>query len=130
MSDIYIGTGYDAVLVTRSSGLKDIQILRGPLPAVVAQRIQCALRCFLGETPYNRGAGIPYQQVIFQRGTSDQSVRTIYETRINRIRGVKAVKSLNIRRHFETRVVEIDGEVIVTTGQVAPFKVAIPVGLP
>lgn len=60
----------------------DVDLTDGELSFVrlidaVRQDIEMGLRTWLAETAYDRNAGLPYLQVIFQRGTTVTSIRFI-----------------------------------------------------
>lgn len=74
----------------------------------VRQRVEMRLRTWLGETPYDTSAGVPYRQVIFQPGTSLQSIKFILEQVILDTPGITGV-TLEPAVNRETRVLTIAG---------------------
>lgn len=68
-----------------------------------------ALRTWMGETPYDRTAGVPYLQIIFAPGTTPQSVRFIVEQIIRSRVGVLDVLDLDV---------QVDGDEATITGRI------------
>lgn len=85
----------------------------------VAQDVTMALRTWQGETPYARNVGMPYLQVIFQRGTRPQAVRFIAEQIILGRTGVQEVLELNTDHDTLTRVLTLTGRLRANGGEIA-----------
>lgn len=101
----------------------DLDITDGDLSWVddmeaVRQDIEMVLRTFLGESPYDKAAGVPYKQIIFQRGTTPESIYFVIQKVLLDIDFVTAVLELNIDHSRETRKCSITGRVQTTTGEV------------
>ena len=95
----------------------DLEIVNGDLSFVrgaeaITQDIQMRLRTWLGETPYDQAAGVPYIQVIFQRGVELDAVRFILENRILDTPGVEQVTSLDLELDARTRVLSVSGRAL------------------
>ena len=95
----------------------DLDITDGELTFVrgaeaITQDIRMRLRTWLGETPYDRSAGVPYLQVIFERGVEIDAVRFIIENQILNTPGVEQVTSLDVALEPRTRVATITGRVL------------------
>lgn len=108
---------------TDAGGGHDLAIVNGDLALAVAaegvrQDIEMALRTFLGESVYDKSAGVPYLEVIFERGTTPEAVRFIIEQQILARKGVAQVLELNTRRDAVTREATISGRVRLDTGEV------------
>lgn len=91
----------------------DLDITNGELSWVygaeaVGQDTKMALRTFLGETPYDTTVGVPWIQVIFNRGVDLNTVKFVVENIIRRRPGVIAV-DVTPTLDPETRVVTIEG---------------------
>lgn len=103
------GLGYDVGLFRRPDGMRDWRLVRGG--AAIAQHIQMRLRTFLGESPYNRAAGVPYEQVIMRKGTTVNAVRAILENHILGTPGVTEVIELDLEYEPLTRKITGTGRV-------------------
>lgn len=94
----------------------DLDMTAGDLTFVtgidaVRQDIAMSLRTWLAETPYDRSAGVPYLQIIFQRGTTIDAIRFIVERHIAGIDGVDGVIELDTAVDQDARVMNITGRV-------------------
>lgn len=89
------------------------------------QDVEVALRTFLGESKYDTQIGVPYLQVIFQRGTTLDAARFIIEQAILARPGIAEVLSLDVRRNNETREATITGRARLETGE----EIAIETGV-
>lgn len=95
----------------------DLDITDGELTFVrgaeaITQDIQMRLRTWLGETPYDQAAGVPYLQVIFQRGVELDAIQFILENRILDTPGVEQVTSLDLDLDARTRVLTVTGRAL------------------
>jgi len=86
----------------------------------VRQDIEMALGTWLGETPYDKGAGVPYLQVIFKRGTTKAAIRFIIEQIIRDRDGVDDVLELETDLDRQSRELTITGRVRVGA-ELVPF---------
>jgi hypothetical protein len=105
----------------------DIDLTNGELtfvtgPEAIAQDITMALRTWLGETPYDRGAGVPYISVIFARGEPLESIRLTLERKVLSRPGVLAVQ-LTPEIDTLTRSLTVTGTVKSIDGNVVTFAV-------
>lgn len=82
------------------------------------QDIERTLRTWLGESVYNRLAGLPYEQVIFQVGTTPEAARFIIEQRLNARDSVENVEELSTTIDQSTRKLTISGTVATPGGTV------------
>jgi hypothetical protein len=94
----------------------DVDLTNGELSLVtgldaIRQDIEMKLRTFLGETPYDRSAGVPYLQVLFVRGVTMATVRFILEQKLLSIDGVTEVLELETDHNTTTRELVITGRV-------------------
>jgi len=104
----------------------DVDLTGGDLSWVegaeaVRQDIEMTLGTWLGETPYDKGAGVPYLQVIFKRGTTQAAIRFIIEHIIRDVDGVDDVLELSTELDRPTRVLTITGRARVGT-EVVDFE--------
>jgi len=95
----------------------DLDITDGELTFVrgaeaITQDIQMRLRTWLGETPYDQAAGVPYLQVIFQRGVELDAIQFILENRILDTPGVEQVTNLDLDLDARTRVLTVTGRAL------------------
>lgn len=95
----------------------DVDLTGGELSFVrgidaVRQDLEMKLRTWLAETPYDRGAGVPWLQVIFVRGTSINAIKFILEQRILAVDGITEVLELNTAVDRATRELTVSGRVI------------------
>jgi len=74
----------------------------------ISQHIGMRLRCWLGESPYDTKAGVPYLTVIFQPGTTPSAIIFILEQVILQTPGVTGVK-LNYTLDRENRELTVTG---------------------
>lgn len=123
------GIGYDIEFVRNARGKRDFRIVRGP--DAIAQLVQMTFRTFLGESRYNRVAGIPWQQVIFQPGMTDTAVIVVLERFFLTIPGVLDVLSIDLSRDYETRkatgsaTIRVEATAGATTA-VVPLELVLP----
>ncbi len=85
----------------------------------IRQDIEMSLRTWLGETPYDEGAGVPYIQIIFKRGTTADAVRFIIEQKILSRDGVTDVLDLNLALDSLNRTATISGRALTDVGLLA-----------
>ena len=90
----------------------DLDLTDGDLSWVIGldaviQDCTMTLRTWLEETPYDLGAGVPYLQVIFQRGVSLFAVRFIVEQILLARDGVEG-RGEQHALGIDERVVEIE----------------------
>jgi len=88
----------------------DLTFVRGA--EAITQDIQMRLRTWLGETPYDQAAGVPYLQVIFQRGVELDAIQFILENRILDTPGVEQVTNLDLDLDARTRVLTVTGRAL------------------
>ena len=104
----------------------DIELVDGDLPMIdgpeaVVQDIEMALRTWLGESADDRSVGVPYLQVIFQRGTTETAVQFIIKDRVKARQGVADVLELSVVLDRVTRELTISGRVRLTDEQTVTF---------
>lgn len=92
----------------------DMDLTNGELsfvtgPAAIAQHITMRLRTWLGETPYDRNAGVPYLQIIFRKSTPLNAVQFILEQQVLNTPGVLGV-DLTLDLNSQTRVLNVTGK--------------------
>lgn len=92
----------------------DLSLVDGDLPWIdgldaVAQDCAMTLRTFLEETPYDRSAGVPYLQVIFQRGVSLYQARFILTEILLAVDLVDAVLELDLDLDTTARTLAVTG---------------------
>ena len=107
----------------------DLQIVDGDLPWIdgldaVAQDATMTLRTFLEETPYDRSAGVPYLQVIFQKGVSLFAVRFIVVEVLLAVDLIDAVLELDLALDSATRSLAITGR-LQALGEEFPINVTV-----
>lgn len=64
----------------------------------IAQQIRAALRSFRGDWHLDRRHGLPYHEVIFQKGASTDTVRALYAEAITSVPGVVSITRLTVER--------------------------------
>jgi len=101
----------------------DLDITDGSLSFVTGieakrQHIAMRLRTWLGETPYDRAAGVPYLQAIFARGTTITAIEFILTQIVADTPGVVEVLELNAALNTTTRELAIAGRARVAEGEV------------
>ena len=101
----------------------DLDIVDGELAWVtgqdaIAQHIAFRLRTWLGESRYNTSEGVPYLQVIFRPGTTDQSRRFILEQAVIGTPGVTGCTIDTPVIDPETRACTVTGKAITVRGEV------------
>lgn len=69
----------------------------------VRQHVEMRLRTWLGESVYDRSAGVPYTQVIFQKGVTAASIRFILTNIVEATPGIDEVLSLEVDIDPRTR---------------------------
>lgn len=111
---------------------RDLDITNGDLSFVsgldaIAQDIAMALQTWLGESVYDRNAGVPWLQVIFKRGTRPDAARFILENIIRGIDGVQDVLEINASLASATRVLTVAARVRALD---AEFPIAVEVSTP
>ena len=100
----------------------DVSLVNGVLSFVVgreavAQSVTMAWRTWLGECVYDRAAGVPYLQVIFQSGVSQDAVRFILQQIARRRRGVTGIL-LDLDLNRTTRELRTTGTLRTTDGPI------------
>jgi hypothetical protein len=75
----------------------------------IGQHLWIRLSTWLGETPYDQSAGVPYVQVIFDPNTTDLARRFILQQQILAVPGVTGVELLDVVADKQTRVLSISG---------------------
>lgn len=96
------GAGYDVDFSVRANGKRDLHIVRGRL--ATAQRLQMRYRTFLGESRYNRLAGVPWTQVVFVKGVTENAIRAVLEQVAINTPGVRRLVELTLAHDFVNRV--------------------------
>ena len=91
--------------------------------AAIAQDIQMRLQTWLGETPYDLSAGVPYLQVVFVRATPLDSVQFILEQQVLNTPGVTGVE-LTLTLDRPNRTLSVTGTATSIEGDV-DFTVAV-----
>lgn len=94
----------------------DVDVTDGDLSLVegleaVAQDLAITLRTFLTESVYDRNAGVPYIQIIFQPGTTNDAIVFILENIIKGRPHVDDVLELTPERDERRRRLTITGRV-------------------
>jgi hypothetical protein len=107
----------------------DLAIVNGELAFVtgqdaIAQALAFRLRTFLGESRYNRSAGVPYLQVIFRPGTPLQAIKFILEGVAMGTPGVTGVTLDEPVLDPLTRALTITGKALTIEGDVT-FNITI-----
>ena len=74
----------------------------------VKQMVSMRIQTWLKESPYDQTAGLPYLQIIFQPGTTPESIKFILEQAILATPGVTSV-DLDYVLDRATRVLTITG---------------------
>ncbi len=100
----------------------DIDITNGALSWVtgldaIRQNVEMGLRIWLAESVYDRNQGVPYIQVIFQRGASLAAIRFIVERQILSHDGVTEVLELAPVIDVATRTMRVTGRVRAIEGE-------------
>ncbi len=75
----------------------------------VRQDVEMTLRTFLEETPHDRSVGVPWLQIIFQKGTPTTAVQFIIERTILKVDGVTEVNELETVFGRAGRTITITG---------------------
>lgn len=92
----------------------DLDITGGDLSWVtgieaVRQNVEMGLRTWLAESPYGPSVGVPYIQIIFQRGANVHGIREILKFHILSHDGVTEVIELNTSIDTVTRTFTVTG---------------------
>jgi len=95
----------------------DLDITNGDLSWVTgneatAQDVTMSLRTWLAESVYDRSAGVPYRQVIFQRGITSEAVQFIIEQQILAVPNISAVLELSSELDSATREYSCTGKAL------------------
>jgi hypothetical protein len=77
----------------------------------VKQDCAMTLRTWLGESVFNRNAGVPWIQIIFERGTPVHAVQFILENVLLGVDGVTDVIELFVQLDRVTRAATITGRI-------------------
>jgi len=111
----------------------DIAIIDGDLAlvsggAAVGQHALMRLRTFLAECVYDRGAGVPWVQVVFERGTPLYAVESIITQTLANTPGVLEVLSVELTHDRAAGTATGRASIRVTDG---PVELSIgPIGVP
>lgn len=112
--DIKMGTNSDMVI---ENG--DLAFVKNT--DAIAQHIRIRLQTWLGESPYDQNAGVPYQQVFFLPTTNELARRFILEQRTIGTPGVLGAVIDQIDSDYQNRTMvasgtatSIDGDVTFT----------------
>jgi hypothetical protein len=81
---------------------------------LVAQRIRYAMLTWLGESPFDRDAGIPYTDGVFGRQPIG-GVAFLFYQRIAAVEGVDGISDIRASLDNETRILTLSVDVIVGT---------------
>lgn len=100
----------------------DMDITDGELAFVngriaIGQNIVMNLRTWLGETVYDLNVGVPYLQVIFQRGVDPGAIQFILEQQVLNVAGVTAVE-LEQELDTDTRELSVTGKAETIDGEI------------
>lgn len=95
----------------------DVSFVKGR--DAIAQDVLMRLRTWLGESAYDRTAGTPYLQIIFQRGIAAATIENVISQIILQTPGVTSIDSFTIdsinnqsREMIASAVIQtIDGEI-------------------
>jgi hypothetical protein len=92
---------------------EDLLFVNGDLSFIkkgnaIGQHIQMRLATWLGETPYDQTAGMPFQTIIFQPNTTGESVQFILEQAVLSTPGVTGV-NLTLNLNTSTRELTVTG---------------------
>jgi len=93
----------------------------------VQQDITMTLRTFFRETPYDRSVGVPWLEVIFERGVTIDAIRFILTNIILGVDGATDVLDLDVAIDREAREATITGRVK-ALDQEFPFAVTVSEG--
>jgi hypothetical protein len=122
------GIGYDMAIVDKPNGKRDYAIVRGR-PAI-AQRVQMRTRTFLGESRYNRLAGMPWTQAVFVKGVNATAARAIMEQHVLNTQGVKRVDDMSLTFVPRTRVLSGTARIVGDDGDPLDVPIEIAKVLP
>lgn len=92
----------------------------------VRQDLELALSVFLAETPYDRAAGVPFEQVLFAPGVTLVAARAILEQKIRSRARVAHVVELDLVFDRVARRLTATGRVALTDGTTVPISVGVP----
>ena len=104
-----------------SEDTEDLLVLNGDLilstdsTTALRQRIQITLNAWLGEWKLNTDFGIPYRQVIFNKGASKVIVDTIFLAKISEFEEVESIEDFASEYNSQTRKYEVIRLVVKTT---------------
>lgn len=97
----------------------------------IAQDIWVRLNFFLGEWPHDLRQGMPYREQLFEKGTSQDTIRAVMLSVIQGTPGVREVVRLSVTLDATVRLMDIVFEArtvdggIVSSADYGPFIVAI-----
>lgn len=121
MKDLTLSPTNDVQLSVNIRGLRDLSITSGT-PAL-AQSIGMRLRTWLGESVYNRGAGVPWTQVVFERGTPLTAVRAVILDAVLETPLVTGA-TLDVSLDASSRTLTGSGVATTVDGDEIPFDIA------
>jgi hypothetical protein len=112
----------------RTDSTGDLAIVNGELDfvdkaAAIAQHITMRLRTFLGESPYDRAAGVPYVSVILQPATPNFAREQILNAVVLGTPGVTS-SQITVTLDAATQTLRASG---VATGLNVPIEFAVEV---
>jgi hypothetical protein len=84
----------------------------------IGQHLRLRLQTWLGETPYDQSAGVPYLQVMFDPNTTDLARKFILQQQILATPGVTGVELLEVVADRQTRVLSVSGRATSINGPV------------
>lgn len=84
--------------------------------AAIAQALQVGYRTFKGFLFWNVDAGLPYREIIFEKGTSRKLIRALFIADTLSTPGVEEVTNLEVTIDKSTRRATVTGEVVTTEG--------------
>ncbi len=96
----------DLVFNTNAQGFTELWFIDGRDRQ--AQKIKITLRMWLGEWFLDNTRGIPYLEVIFEKGTRLSTIENIVKSAILSVEDVEAITSFSMNVNNATRVLRID----------------------
>ena len=102
----------------------DMQILNGDVSFVlgaeaIAQDITMRLRTFLGESVYDRSAGVPYLTIIFRRGADIATIENVLKEIVLATPGILTIIELTIASiDYQNRVLTVTGKASSINGEI------------
>lgn len=101
----------------------DLAIVDGELAFVtgreaIAQAIAFRLRTFLGESRFDRGAGVPWLQLMLRPETTDESRRSIVRQQVLATPGVTGCDVSKVDVHPLTRAATMTGRAVTVDGEI------------